>query len=43
MGYFESLYGSGITWPPLNIPETLHQQHLFEKAEVAETHRFYLS
>ena len=43
MGYFEFLYGSGIICLPLNIPEKLHWQHLFEKPEEAETHRLYLS
>ena len=43
MGYVEFLYGSGIICLPLNIPEKLHWQHLFEKPEEAETHRLYLS
>ena len=43
MGYFEFLYGSGIICLPLNIPEKLNWQHLFEKPEEAETHRLYLS
>ena len=43
MGYFEFLYGSGIICLPLNIPEKLHWQHIFEKPEEAETHRLYLS
>ena len=42
MKYFKFLYGSRIIWLPLNIPEVLHQQHLFEKPEEAETHRFIL-
>ena len=33
MGYFEFLYGSGIICLPLNIPEKLHWQHLFQRAE----------
>ena len=44
MGYFESLYGSGIICLPLNIPEKLHWQlHCFEKPEEEETHCLYLS
>ena len=43
MGYFEFLYGSGIICLPLNIPEKLHWQHIFEKPEEAETHRLDLS
>ena len=37
MGYFEFLYDSGIICLPLNIPEELHWQHLFENPEEAET------
>ena len=37
------LYGSGIIFLPLNIPEKLHWQNLFKKPEEAETHRLYLS
>ena len=43
MGYFEFLYGSGIICLPLNIPEKLHWQHLFEKPEEVEIHCLYLS
>ena len=43
MGYFEFLYGSGKICLPLNIPEKLHWQDLFEKPEEAETHLLYLS
>ena len=43
MKYFKFLYGSGIICLLLNIPEKLHWQHLFEKPEKVETHRFYLS
>ena len=43
MEYFEFLYGSEITCLPLNIPEKLHWQHLFERPEEAETHHLYLS
>ena len=43
MGYFEFLYGSGIICLPLNIPEKIHWQHLFEKPEEAETHHLYFS
>ena len=43
VGYFEFLYGLGIIYLPLNIPEKLHWQHLFEKSEEAETRRLYLS
>ena len=45
MGYFKFLYGLGIICLPLNIPEKLHWQHLFEneKPEEAETHRLYLT
>ena len=43
MAYFEFLYGSGVISLPLNIPEKLHWQHLFEKPEAAETHPLYLS
>ena len=38
MGYFDS----EIICFPLNIPEKLHWQHLFEKPEEAETRRLYL-
>ena len=31
MGHFKFLHGSTMTYPPLNISEKLHQQHLFEK------------
>ena len=43
MGYFEFLNGLMIICFPLNVPEKLHGQHLFEKPEEAETHRLYLS
>ena len=43
MKYFKFLYGLGIICLPLNIPEKLNWQHLFEKAEEAETHRLYLT
>ena len=43
MGYFEFLYGSVIICLPLNIPEKLHWQHLFEKPEETGIHRLYLS
>ena len=36
MGYFEFLYGSGIIFLHLNIPQKLHCQHLFKKPEEAE-------
>ena len=42
IGYFEFLDGSRIICFPLNIPEKLHGQHLFEKPEEVETHRIYL-
>ena len=38
MGYFEFLQCSRIICFPLNIPEKLHGQHLFEKPEEAETY-----
>ena len=43
MRYSELLHGSNIICLPLNIPEKLHWQHLFEKPEKAETHRLYFS
>ena len=43
MRYFKFLDGSWIICFPLNIPEKLHDQILFEKPEEAETHSLYLS
>ena len=43
MRYFKFLEGSRKICFPLNIPEELHGQHLFEKPEEAETHCLYLS
>ena len=42
MGYFELLHGSMIICFPLNIPEKLHWQHLFEKPEEARLIGFIL-
>ena len=44
-GYFEFLYGSGITCITLNMPEKLHSRKTKspQKAGEAETHRLYLS
>ena len=36
MKYFKFLYDSGIICLPLNTPEKMHWQHLFEKPEEAE-------
>ena len=43
MGYFEFPDGLRIICVPLNIPEKMHLQHLFENPEEAETHCLHLS
>ena len=43
MGYFEFLDGLRIICFPLNNPEKMRGQDLFQKPEEAETHRLYLS
>ena len=43
IGYFEFIDDSRIICLPLNVPEKLHWQHLFENPEEAETYRLYLS
>ena len=40
--YFKFLDSLRKIYFPLNIPEKLHWQHLFEKPEEAKTHRLYL-
>ena len=44
-GYFQFLYGWGITCITLNMPEKLHSRKTIypQKAGEAETHRLYLS